>query len=218
MARPAGFFAFVHALSSFAANHVVVAPETSCSIEGDYAPVCPGTAPRAANGCCWRNGKSENIDNFRPSSGPRVVSEDYEVDEDSGESLQQIVCDLDKLGCQAADSGDWGDSYSTGDSSAVDTIKFFIAVKSGDYEGAAESAGGRRRLGSLSEFLEGKVKDYAKEITLDYVCDHAKDDFCTPGGDSGGWGWGLLCLGVFAVGGLLCLSSGRKQEGSGLLG
>ena len=103
-------------------------------LDGNLAPVCPGTAPRAANGCCWRNGVSEEIDNY---NGPNVVDEDADLDE--GEELLEIVCSFDEAGCKAADSGDWGDEYETGDSTAVDTVRFFAKIKSTvEHVGAAE--------------------------------------------------------------------------------
>ena len=193
----------------------VFAPETSCTIDGELAPVCPGTAPRAANGCCWRNGKSEDIENWDGGADTQVV--DAGASTDAGEELRQLVCKLDEAGCQAADSGDWGEDYQSGDSTAVDTVRFCIKLKEAAEDisaAAADSERGSSRGSSdaMTKSISEALVDAGKDVALAYVCDRAKVECEEDSGWFSGWFWPVICLvALLAVAGVF---SGNKSEGS----
>lgn len=209
------------AFQLIAIAHLARGDEQSCGIDG-HAPVCPGNVPRSADGCCWRNGKSEDIDNY---SGGDVVDSDYVAE--VGEEVLEIACVLDQAGCIAADSGDWAEEW--GDSDAADIVKFYAKKlkdtaenleKMAEAERRAEEekqSSRRRSSDSSSRRRSAKVqatkdylKDKAKDVAIEYLCDHAKVE-CEAEGDRV-WPW--IVLPIVLVIAYVCYKW-KKAEDSG---
>ena len=193
---------------------VAEAAEQSCNIEpgSNYAPVCPGTAPRAANGCCWRNGVSETIDNW---NGPDVVDEDADLDE--GEELLELVCRLDKAGCQAADSGDWGEGYdSSSDTSvAIDTVRFFVKFQETVEEAGAVAEGVTEGPSGVKSKRIDFIKSKAQDLALGFACNYAKTE-CEEGSGGGkSWFWILVCFAALAAAVYFACKKKEEDKSSG---
>jgi hypothetical protein len=91
---------FLSACATLATGAVGQGCSDSCyEAFGGYAPVCPGTAPRNIDGCCYRNCKSDTIQLSELSSVVRTV-------EEGAKNALKVACALRSDACALCDDID----------------------------------------------------------------------------------------------------------------